>query len=93
MKSHKLESSPSLACPTCGKVLDGATETSSGPGPGVDDLGICLYCVTVVQYKEGDGGLKLVHCDESVLDTETRLKLETAKRVAREVATKLGDTQ
>ena len=53
MTKHKLEGSPS--CPSCGKLVDGYTnsdrsEPDATPSPG--DFSVCFYCCEKLRYTD-----------------------------------------
>lgn len=64
----------SLICPKCKSVLDAATSLDEDATPAINDITVCLYCSTILIYKnENDKiGLKEITQEElkSIEDDE-----------------------
>lgn len=43
---------PSCPCPSCGYTGNKATSRNQGPAPKPGDIGVCMRCAEVLEYKE-----------------------------------------
>lgn len=79
LRSGKLKNTPH--CPACKTGLDGWTEVEPGESPRVDDVTVCVYCSSVLQYTEGFG-LKLAPAE---VIAEVTLPLSRAQNALRKM--------
>ena len=75
-------------CPNCEAMLDGFTGINTDENPGPGSLTVCAYCGTALEY---DNALQLRKASEELihsLDLPTRIALERAVRVVKEMKVK-----
>ena len=72
---------PGAVCPTCKKVVDGASAADGVKAtPKQGDLSICIYCAGVAQY---DASLQLHAFDVQQLPADERALIEQHRRLVR----------
>lgn len=71
-------------CPDCGKVLDAAKSADGDRAPKPDDLSVCLYCGSILQFDAGMSLVALTPTELRRLDPEDRAKAKYFQAEIRE---------